>query len=246
MQVSNTREEPFGAGRTITVSDDHTFGTDAVLLAHFAAPRPGKRAADFGTGCAVIPLLWLARGFTGEALGVDISAEACTIAAHNADINGFSSRLRILNCDIRKLRGNIEAESFELVTCNPPYFTAESGYVSPSGDRARARSELTCNLEDVCKAANLALVYGGRLCICHRPERLCDVLCTMRAFRLEPKRLRFVQDKEGRAPWLFLLEARKGGKPSLLIMPPLIMKNSDGTRTEELREIYGDYGEGVI
>ena len=80
--------------------------------------------------------------------------------------------------------------------------------------------------------------------MCHRPERLTDVLLSMRQHKIEPKRLRFVQDRAGKAPWLFLVEGRKGSKSSLEIQAPLVMKNDDGTRTEEMKRIYGKYGEG--
>ena len=37
------------------------FGTDAVLLADFACPKPGDLVADFGTGTGILPLLMAAR-----------------------------------------------------------------------------------------------------------------------------------------------------------------------------------------
>ena len=43
----------------IAVSSDHTFGTDAVILSDFAKIKPRDKALDMGTGCGIIPLLWL-------------------------------------------------------------------------------------------------------------------------------------------------------------------------------------------
>ena len=43
----------------IAVSAEHTFGTDAVLLADFAKVKRRDAALDMGTGCGIIPLLWL-------------------------------------------------------------------------------------------------------------------------------------------------------------------------------------------
>ena len=242
----NERKEPLGAGRMLWVSDVHTFGTDAVVLADFAAPRARDRALDLGTGCGIIPLLWLSEEKTSFVTGVDISPEACQLAMDSARENGWTVKFEVVNADMRKLRGMLGSERYDLVTCNPPYFKDGSGYVSPIEGRADARSELTCTIEDVLAAAAQNLKYGGRFCLCHRPERLVDVLETMRNFKIEPKRLRFVEDTAGKAPWLILVEGKKGAKPSLSIEPPLVMKNADGTRTEEMRRIYGKYGEGVI
>lgn len=80
--------------------------------------------------------------------------------------------------------------------------------------------------------------------MCHRPERLVDVMDSMRRFKLEPKRLRFVQDKAGDAPFLFLIEGRKGAKPFLRVAPQLIIKKDNLKFTGEMLKIYGSYADG--
>lgn len=59
----------------------------------------------------------------------------------------------------------------------------------------------------------------------------------MREAGLEPKRLRMVQQCPDTAPWLFLLEGRKGGKPFLTVEPPLIIEGPGGFSREVL-DIY--------
>ena len=46
-----TRPEDLGGGIAATVSALHTFGTDALVLAHFAAPNKSTVACDLGSGC---------------------------------------------------------------------------------------------------------------------------------------------------------------------------------------------------
>ncbi len=242
--MGNIRRDPLGGGKIIYVSDSHTFGTDAVLLADFAMARRRDNALDLGTGCGIIPLLWQSAETTAHATGLEIDPDAVLLAEKSTEENGWSEKLTFVNADMREIKAHLKCESFDLVTCNPPYFKAESGFISPENARANARTELTCTVDDVCKAAALVLKYGGRFCMCHRPERLTDVLLSMRAHKIEPKRLRLVQDKAGKAPWLVLVEGRKGGKGSLEMQTPLVMKNDDGTRTEEMKRIYGKYGEG--
>lgn len=102
----------------------------------------------------------------------------------------------------------------DVVTCNPPYKSGGRGILSETAsDPQIARHETLCTIGDICTAAARLLKYGGRLCICQRPERLPDVMEAMRQNDIEPKRLRFVQQREHTAPWLFLLEGRRGGKP---------------------------------
>jgi tRNA1(Val) A37 N6-methylase TrmN6 len=66
------------------------------------------------------------------------------------------------------------------------------------------------------------------------------VLAALTAQGLEPKRLRPVQQTADTPPWLFLLEARKGGKAGLVWEAPLVLKNADGNPSAEYRRIYGE------
>ena len=77
--------------------------------------------------------------------------------------------------------------------------------------------ELTCTLDQLCAAAARLVKNGGRFALCHRPERLCDVLCTLRAHGLEPKRLKLVAHSPAHPPALLLVEAVKGGRPGLVV-----------------------------
>ena len=84
----------------------------------------------------------------------------------------------------------------------------------------------------------MAFAVQGRFCLCQRPERLTDVLLAMRQNGLEPKRLRWVQQRSEKAPWLFLAEGKAGAKPGLVTEPPLIVENADGSYTDEMKQIY--------
>ena len=63
----------------------------------------------------------------------------------------------------------------------------------------------------------------GRFALCHRPERLAEVLAVLRANRLESKRLAFVKNKADGAPWLFLVEAQKNRKTGLRVEPDVLI-----------------------
>lgn len=245
MAEDQMRIEPLGNGRRILVSRSHGFGTDAFLLASFASPGKKENAVDLGTGCGIIPTLWLGAESVRTVLGIEISSEACGLAKRTIATNNDSLRFEVLCMDMRRLEGSdVDRERFDLVTCNPPYFTGESGYVSPDPERARARTDGDCTLEDVCAAARYLLRWGGRLCMCCRPERLCDLFCAMRAAGIEPKKLRLCQQRPDKGPWLALVEGRRGGHPTLDIQAPLIMLDENGQSSAEVEAIYGCYRDG--
>jgi tRNA1(Val) A37 N6-methylase TrmN6 len=228
----------------IAVSSDHTFGTDAVILAHFAKIKRKDRALDMGSGCGIIPFLWLRDENQSPVHCLDIQENAIEQINCSIKENGFEERLFPHLCDLRNISEEFSAEGFTLVTMNPPYKPINTGIESLSESARIARHEVCCNIEDAVKAANYLLTFSGRFCMCHRPERLVDALSIMRQYKLEPKRLRFVFDKEGEEPFLFLVEGKKGAKPFLRVEPDLIIKNSESKFTKEMLEVYGSYADG--
>ena len=229
---------------SIAVSNEHTFGTDAVLLSYFAKPKYKDRALDMGTGCGIIPLLWLRDKKQSGIHCLDIQENAFEQVKNSIEHNSLGERLTPHLCDLRNIQQEFSAECFTLVTMNPPYKPINTG-IESLGESARiARHEVCCNIEDAVKAAAYLLTYSGRFCMCHRPERLVDALDMMRKYKLEPKRLRFVADKAGEEPFLFLVEGKKGAKPFLRVEPTLVIKNSESKFTDEMLEIYGSYADG--
>ena len=228
----------------IAVSSDHTFGTDAVLLSDFAKIKPRDKALDMGTGCGIIPLLWLRNEKINNVSCLDIQKNAYEQVNYSIELNGIGDRIKAYNCDLREINKVFSAEQFSLVTMNPPYKPVGTGIESLGESAKIARHEICCNIEDACKAASYLLKYGGRFCMCHRPERLVDTLSLMREYKLEPKRLRFVQDKNGEQPFLFLVQGQKGAKPFLRVEPQLIIKKENGKFTPEMLDIYGSYADG--
>lgn len=242
--ISEYSKEPLAGNRVIYVSRNSRFGTDAVLLADFASPRRSDIAADLCTGGGIIPLLWLCGDAPhAKVMGLEIQSECCALARMSIAENGDSERLDVIEGDLREAEKYLPRERFSLVTCNPPYFAAGAGFANKTEERTIARSEVMCDSYDVCRAARYLLKYGGRLCLCQRPERLTDVICAMRDQGIEPKKVRLVQQRQGSEPWLVLVEGRRGGKPGVKFLPVLLVEDGSGGYSEEMREIYGRYGD---
>ena len=223
---------------TVAVDETHRFGTDAILLSHFAMPCGGDAVCELGTGCGAIALRLAAGGTPGSVHGVDIQPEAIRLAQLGAERFSGQPKPTFAVGDWADPRAIAPAGSFRRVVCNPPYFPPASGEVNADPAVRTARHEGPDTLDSLCRAAAWLLTSGGRFFLCHRPERLPAVLAALSACHLEPKRLQPVQKRSDTAPWLFLLEARKDGKPGLTWMPPLVLYNPEGTFTETYLEIY--------
>lgn len=213
-------------------------GTDCVLLADFVNTAGARRGIELGCASGAAMLLLLTRSPALRMTGLEIVPEAAALARENMALNAFSERGEIITGDIRDHRALFRAGSFDLLVCNPPYFPQGSGALPRNGERAAARSELLCTLPEICAAAAYLLRTGGRAGFVHRPERLSELLVSLTAAGLEPKRLRLVCKDASAAPSLVLVEARRGGRPGLRAEPSLCLQNPDGTESAEYRRIY--------
>lgn len=202
----------------VAVSKQHTFGTDALLLGNFAKIEHKKNICDFGCGCGILSLLAATKN-GGAITGVDIQPEAIALFSEGIRLSGLSSRVTARLADIKSLDQIFPRGGFDLILCNPPYKAANTGMVNQKGSAAIARHEVECTFDDIAKQASVLLRFGGEFCCCGRPERLVDVLCALRKYKLEPKRLRFVAKNNVSTPWLFLIEAKKHSGAFLKVEP---------------------------
>lgn len=200
------------------------FGTDALLLARFDAPRRDQRALDLCSGCGIVALAWHDAGHRGPCDAVELMPPASELCAQAVQANG-AGHITPHCTDLRDFcRSGPEQGRYAFAACNPPYFAA--GPRSPDALRAAARHTGSCTMQDVADCAARALQDGGRFVLCHRPDRLAEVLAVLRAARLEPKKLQFVKQRADAAPWLFLVQAQKGRATGLQLLPDHLMTDA--------------------
>lgn len=185
-------------------------GGDSLALGGFATVRRGWSVCDLGTGSGLLLLLLKRREATLALHGIELDPLSVQTARDNLERNGISGE--ITAADLR--HAPLPAGAFDLVISNPPYFSLSSG---KSG--GPARSEETCTLEELCAVAARLTRNGGRFALCHRPERLTDLMVTLRRHDLEPKRMQLLAHSPAHPPFLVLLECVKQGRPGLEILP---------------------------
>lgn len=242
MPILNEHFEPLGNGIKVLVNREHHFSTDTILLANFARPKKSDSAVELGSGCGTIPLLWSRDSLAKKIYAVEIQNEACNLLNKSISENNLCDKIEVICSDLCDLKGKISFGSHDLVVCNPPYKLSGSGITNQNDQKLLARHESACTIDDITLAASKLLQFGGRFCLCQRPERLTDVLQSMRKNRLEPKTLRFVQQRKDKAPKLFLVEGRKDGNKGFMnVMPTLFIEDENGDFSKEMKEIYGCY-----
>ena len=227
--------------RFIYADDVINPGIDSILLANFAKisnTRKKKRVIDLGCGSGIIPILLAFGNDSIQVDAIELQPHAVRLANENAELNGISSRIKVLEGDVRHHREYYDRGFFDVSISNPPYYGQGRGKDSANSRIATARVEKTCSIEDICIAAAYLTRWGGSFFLVHLPQRLTEVLLSLKAADLEPKRLKFVHHNIKAQPSLVLIESRRGGKPSLTVEAPLLITNLDGSDTEEMTKIF--------
>ncbi len=225
--------------RIIQSSKGFCFGMDAVLLSGFVRGRKSDRIIDLGTGTGIIPILLRAKVGSTDITGLELRKESCDMAERSVALNDLEDDIHIVHGDICNATEIFGKDCFDIVTSNPPYFKYGGGLLNPDEGRALARHEIKCTFEDIARETKGLLKQGGSFYLVHRPDRLAEILDTLREHKLEPKRLKMVHSFIDSECTMFLLEAVSGGNPGMKVEKPLIIYKEMGVYTEEIHEIYG-------
>lgn len=215
------------------------FGVDAVLLSDFAKNARSKATLDLCTGTGIVPLLLSAKTATAKLYALEIQEEIALMAQRSVKLNKLEDRIKIDCGDLKNAVSLYGKGSFDKITCNPPYMKCGRGQQNDADTKSISRHEVMCTLDDVIKVSSELLIPKGRLFMIHRPNRLADIMCAMRKYKIEPKRMRFVHPSQSKTPNMVLIEGMRDGGDELKLMPPLYVYNDDGTYSDEINLIYG-------
>ena len=216
------------------------YGIDSVLLSDFAKEiRENSTVLDLGAGNGILGLLLCGKTKLKTVIGVEIQDEVCEMATRTILFNGLQDRFQMIHGDIKNVTNIIPRESFDAVVSNPPYKKKDSGIQNNNETKVISRHEILCNLNDIIKATCYALKEKGTFYMVHRPERLADIIATLREYRIEPKVIKFVYPKINKKPNLVLIKSTKYGNSFLDIKEPIIVYDGNGEYIDEIKKIYG-------
>ena len=221
-------------------NQDFCYGIDAVLLSAFAKVKQGETVLDLCTGTGIVPVLLKAKTPGKHFTGLEIQEKSADMGRRSVAYNHLEEEISIIQGDVKDAAKIFGGSNFEVVTCNPPYMTADHGLSNPHLPKAIARHEVLCTLEDVVSQAAKVLKSRGRFYMVHRPFRLAEIMGVMMKYKLEPKRMQLVYPFVNKEPNMVLIEGLKGGNSRITVEKPLIVYEKPGVYTEDIRRMYGD------
>ena len=220
-------------------SEMFNFSLDSVLLPNFVAiNKKIDKILDIGCGNAPIPLK-KKKKTKAKIIGVEIQKKSYELAIESVKMNNLENQIEIVNQDINDYYKFDKTDSYDIITCNPPFFKyIESSNINKNDYKTIARHEVKLNLDNIFNISKKLLKNNGVVAIVHRPERLVEILESMKKNNIEPKRIRFVYPKKNMDANILLIEEKKNGKPGLKILPPLYSHLDNGEYTEEVKKYF--------
>jgi tRNA1Val (adenine37-N6)-methyltransferase len=225
--------------------EGYRFSIDAVLLAWWVDFEAGDRILDAGCGVGVVGLTLACCRGARDVTGVELQESLAALARANAAANGASTRVSIVEADVRRLSPDFGGR-FDVACANPPFREVGGGRLNPSAEKAAARHELTLTIEELSLAAAFALKAGGRFFLIHQPRRLPEVFSALGDAGFRVEKLRFVQPREGEAANLVLVAATRGGARETVVMAPLAIYDGRGAYAAEMAAVYEGRGKPLF
>lgn len=220
-------------------TDWFSFSLDSVLLPNFVTINKNVRnILDLGCGNAPIPLI-LSTKTDAHIVGVEIQKDSYDMALKSVKYNNLENQIELLNVDMKNLKSIYQGDSFDVITCNPPYFKyLKTSNLNDDEHKVIARHEKMITLEEVLSISKYLLKNNGVLAIVHRTERLVEIFNLFQKYGLEVKKVRLIYPKKNSESNMVLVEGRKSGNPGLKILPPLYVHEDDGNYTSEVTNMF--------
>ena len=224
--------------KIIQDTDYFNFSLDSVLLYNFINLKPNMKVIDICSGNCPIPLM-MSKKIDNKIYAVELQKEVYELGKESIELNNLQDKIELLNMDAKDLNKVFDTDTFDLITCNPPYFKVnENSKRNDNTVKSIARHEIMITIEDIIVLARKLLKNNGSLALVHRPDRLSEIVELMNKYNLSLKKIQFIYPKDNTESNMVLIEATKNGNNSLKVLEPLIIHNENGDYKENIKEMF--------
>ena len=214
------------------------FSLDSALLYNFLKLKDNIKILDICSGNCPIPLM-ISTKVKEKIYAVEVQKEVYELGKETIEINNLNNKIELLNMDAKNLTKMFETDTFDLITCNPPYFKInENTKKNDNKIKTIARHEELITIEDIIKLSRKLLKNNGSLVLVHRPERLSEIIVLMKENNISLKRLQFIYPKENTNSNMVLIEGTKNGNNALNVLEPLIVHEEDGEYKDNIKNMF--------
>ncbi|CAD7492908.1 tRNA1(Val) (adenine(37)-N6)-methyltransferase [Aeromonas dhakensis] len=147
-------------------------GTDGILLGAWAPLGKARRILDIGTGSGLIALMLAQRSHADCRIdAVELDKHAAQQARENAAASPWPRRVTIIESAIQ----GYQADPYDLIVANPPYFGAGQSFRDPA--RAMARHTGALDSHALLAACDRLLTPDGQVALVVPTVMADEILC---------------------------------------------------------------------
>lgn len=213
-------------------------GTDSDLLGTLGAG--GRHILDVGTGTGVLSLMYAQRYPEALITAIEIDDNAVLDARENFVTSKFADRIELHHISFQDFLASkaCDANKYDSVICNPPYF--DKSLECPDLGRSRARHSSSLPFDVLARGAYGLLEDGGLFSVCIPPEVLESFSseCLFAGFTLRASYE--VKSLPHKPPKRYVLVHQKG-----VVTTPerftYCMRNADHSRSEWYTSLMQDF-----
>jgi len=228
-----------GGIRILQPRNGYRYSLDSLILPFFSHLKEGGSIIELGAGSGVISMILAKRCATCRVTALEIQKRLYGLLTRNVAENGLENNVKGVHGDIRRIEEYFDPGGFDLVCSNPPFRKANAGRINPDEEKAIARHEVSLTLKELIHAAGYLLKRQGKFALIYLPERLTDLLLTLRRNNLEPRRMQTIHSFPGTPPVLLMVEAVKGVRPEMKIEAPFVIyRDKTKAYSDEMEAIY--------
>ena len=204
--------------------DGFKFSLDSILLAEFSSfTEDNKKVLDMCSGNCSVPLIMSCYN-NSDYIGFEIQKAVYELGIQSIEYNKLNN-IRLINDDVNNIGKYCSKNSFDVVTCNPPFFKLnDQKVVNENEAKAIARHEIALKLENAFSISKDYLKDNGVLYIVHRAERLDELIIMANKYNINIKKVQLISTKKREKPSIVLVKCVKNSKMGIAIQSELCIE----------------------
>lgn len=208
-------------------SDLYNFSTDAVLLANFVSFNAKSVVVDLCSGNGVVGILASSKNHYKKIYLVELQESLAKLAKKSIEYNNLEN-IEVINDDLKNLDKHLNRESVDVIMVNPPYRKQDEHIISENEHLNICNYEIKITLKEIIEKSRELLKFGGKFYMVNDINRLEETIILLNQNGFKTKLLQIVQPNYKKNSNIFLIQATKGGKSGIKVLPTQFLNDENG------------------
>lgn len=206
--------------------------TDACLLGRMAVHTQARHILDIGTGTGVVALMLAQANPEATITAIEIQNSVYEEAILNVQSSPFAHRIQLIHNDFLK----VEPVTYDLIVCNPPYFSEHLSGKNP--EKNVAMHNTTLNHEQLFAQVRLCMHEASKFYLILPSEISASRIEMAKGMGMYATSITEIEKKKD-IPYRRIICFSLKDEP--LSRSKLILQTDEGRQTDKFKELMQDY-----